>query len=608
MGSVGLERLIENEEESTVDRIRKSIIAENAFNDIYGIKDVKENLMNALEQASFISRQGYTPIMLLIGPSGSGKTEIINSIVRAYKKYSMENEMFTLNINGAKCFYNENPYNLYRSILPIDIEKEGLNKLTNHKRPDICYQCEHNLEHIIESKKISPEKIKLERIFPQSSIVEFGDSFLLPSFINVIMNSNRSILTISADKSRLENINPKVFQLLNNIYDNNFSDPVGNRIPLDSLIIMHSNEAFMELDEEQKRESRPLLERIIQIKVRRNLSYSQEKKLAEDSKIPVKNLVPNFLGYIAKLNVLSRIDSEELAAANDETINNILELLDYYDSSNIKELEKKMTQSMSNFLSKLLPDYSSYVSKKDLEENKYIKDAAHTIIYDNFNNYRSGWALGISSRSISSILDFNYVSNKSRDSLLFSDIASYINKNEEKIDGNVYQEIKDYIDSIITEDVRFEIDYALLSFYFGEHFNDYVNVISEYVDSIISVKQSQEFKDTSGYLTEAGRYFDVDGLKNKIIAFKFKKVPLGIVNYKTKFEDLLHFLVSTDGDFIKKENKFKSFIGESKKDIDRNSELYPYIKNFLITKRGYFDEAVEEAFKIYKERTLFYDQ
>ncbi|MCL4397000.1 hypothetical protein M1494_01470 [Candidatus Parvarchaeota archaeon] len=55
-------------------------------------------------------------------------------------------------------------------------------------------------------------------------------------------------------------------------------------------------------------------------------------------------------------------------------------------------------------------------------------------------------------------------------------------------------------------------------------------------------------------------------------------------------------------------NKFKNFIGESGKDIDRNSELYPYIKNFLVTKRGYFDEAVEEALKIYKEGTLFYDE
>ncbi len=605
MGSVGLERLV-GKEESTVDRVRKSIIDENAFNDIYGIKDVKENLMNALEQASFISRQGYIPILLLIGPSGSGKTEIINSIVRAYKKYSMSNEMFTLNINGTKCNYNENPYNLYRSILPIGLEKDGSDNVTNQKRPDICYKCERNLENIMENGKISPEKIKLDRIFPQSSIVEFGNSFLLPSFMSVVVNSNRSILTISADKSRLEDINPKVFQLLNNIYDNNFSDSIGNRIPLDSLIIMHSNETFMELNEEQKRESRPLLERIIRVNVRRNLSYSQEIKLAEGFKIPVKNLVPHFLEYIAKLNVLSRIDSDEITSGDNERVDNLLELLDYYDSSNLKEFEKNMTQSMTDFLKKLLPDYSSYVSKKDLEESRYINDAVHKIIYD-FNEYKSGWTLGISSRSISSILDFNYASNKPRDSLLFSDIKNYLNKNEEKIDKQALSKIKEYINSIITNDVRSEIDYALLSFYFGEHFNDYVNIISKYVDSMISVKQSQEFKDTEGYLKEAGRYFDVDGLKNQVSLFESKKAPLRIVNYKTKFEDLLHFLESTGKEFIKTENKFKNFIGESGKDIDRNSELYSYIKNFLVTKRGYFDEAVEEALKIYKEGKLFYD-
>ncbi|MEM0143343.1 MAG: hypothetical protein QXL94_05275, partial [Candidatus Parvarchaeum sp.] len=288
MGSVGLESLVERDEESTAERVRKSAMSETAFSGIFGIKDVKENLMNALEQASFISRQGYTPIILLIGPSGSGKTEIINSLVRAYKKYSISHDLFTLNIDGTKCPYNENPYNIYRSVLPINSEKSDPSKAMNHKRPEICYECESNLEKIIKDGKVDEEKIKLERVFPQSSIVEFGDAFFLPEFINVMVNSNRSILTISADKSRLEDINPKAFQVLNNIYDNNFSDPVGNRIPLDSLIIMHSNETFMELDEERKRESRPLLERIIRVDIRRNLSYSEEMKIAEESNIPIK--------------------------------------------------------------------------------------------------------------------------------------------------------------------------------------------------------------------------------------------------------------------------------------------------------------------------------
>jgi predicted Ser/Thr protein kinase len=608
MGSIGLERLVENKEESTVERVRKSIISEKAFDKVYGMKDVKENLMTALEQASFISKQGYIPILLLIGPSGSGKTEIINNIIRAYKKYSISNEMFTLNIKGAKCSYNENPYNLYRSILPIAPENSDSNNVSNNKRPEVCSQCEHNLEDIIENGKISTEKIKLDRIYPQSSIIEFGNNLLLPTFIDVIINSNRSILTISVDKSRLEDIDPGVFQLLNNIYDNNFSDSVGNRIPLDSLIIMHSNETFMEMNEEQKKESRPLLERIIRVNVRRNLSYSQEIKLAEESKIPIKKLIPHFLEYIAKFNVLSRIDDEEISTSDYERIDNVLELLDYYDSSNLKEFEKNMTQSMSNFLSDLLPDYSHYISVKDMEESRYIRDAARSIIYDS-NDYKSGWTSGISSRSISSILNFNYNSSKPRDSLLFSDIASYVKKNEEKIEDNTkYNKIKSYIDSAVTNDVRFEIDYALLSFYFGEHFNDYTNAISEYTDSILSSKQPQEFKDTNGYLMDAGRYFDLDELNSQINAFKLKKIPLGIVNYKAKFEDIMYFLVSTGTAYIKKESKFKNFIGEKGKDISRNSELYPYIKNFLVAKRGYFDEAVEEALKIYKEGTLFYDE
>ena len=602
MSGIGLEWLVE--EDSTVDRIRKSIAGEKTpFEGIYGIKDVKESLMNTLEQASFISRQGYTPIILLIGPSGSGKTELINSVVRSYKRYSRDNKMFTIKINGAKCPYNENPYNIYRSILPFDITEKFADKVMNSKRPELCYRCEHNLEQMLGGDN----KIEVERIFPQSSTVEFGDNFLLPSFINVVRNSNRSILTISADKSRLEKINPKIFQLLNNIYDNNFSDATGNRVPLDSLIIMHSNEMFMEISEEEKRESRPLLERIIRVDVRRNLSYSEEVKLSMELNIPVKKIVPNFLEYIAKLNVLSRISPDDINGSDNDDINNILELLDYYDSSRLKEFEMNMTQSTSNFLGRLLPDYSSYVFEGDKKDNGYLRDAARSIIFDS-GNYKSGWTTGISSRSISSVLDFNYMSNKSKDYLSFSDIAGYLNKNMEKIDEQSYEKIQSYIDSLITNRVRSDIEYSVLSFYFGGHFKDYSEAISAYVNSLITVNQSQKFKDTNGYLSEAGRYFDVEGLKDEINSFKEKTVPLGIVNFSAKFDKILDFLVSTQNDFVKKENKFKNFVGEYGKDIDRTSELYPYIRNFLKNNFGYFDEAVEEAFKIYKEGTLFYDQ
>ena len=602
MSGIDLEWLVE--EDSTVDRIRKSIAGEKTpFEGIYGIKDVKESLMNTLEQASFISRQGYTPIILLIGPSGSGKTELINSVVRSYKRYSRDNKMFTIKINGAKCPYNENPYNIYRSILPFDITEKFADKVMNSKRPELCYRCEHNLEQMLGGDN----KIEVERIFPQSSTVEFGDNFLLPSFINVVRNSNRSILTISADKSRLEKINPKIFQLLNNIYDNNFSDATGNRVPLDSLIIMHSNEMFMEISEEEKRESRPLLERIIRVDVRRNLSYSEEVKLSMELNIPVKKIVPNFLEYIAKLNVLSRISPDDINGSDNDGINNILELLDYYDSSRLKEFEMNMTQSTSNFLGRLLPDYSSYVFEGDKKDNGYLRDAARSIIFDS-GNYKSGWTTGISSRSISSVLDFNYMSNKSKDYLSFSDIAGYLNKNMEKIDEQSYEKIQSYIDSLITNRVRSDIEYSVLSFYFGGHFKDYSEAISAYVNSLITVNQSQKFKDTNGYLSEAGRYFDVEGLKDEINSFKEKTVPLGIVNFSAKFDKILDFLVSTQNDFVKKENKFKNFVGEYGKDIDRTSELYPYIRNFLKNNFGYFDEAVEEAFKIYKEGTLFYDQ
>ena len=132
MNKEGLQSLFEEEEKSTTGRIKESILSEKSLSDIHGIIDVKENLMSALDQAEFISKQGYTPIILLIGPSGSGKTEIINSLVRGYKKYSVSHDVFTLNIDGKKCQYNENPYNIFRSILPSKELNKDTRKLMGY--------------------------------------------------------------------------------------------------------------------------------------------------------------------------------------------------------------------------------------------------------------------------------------------------------------------------------------------------------------------------------------------------------------------------------------------------------------------------------------------
>jgi hypothetical protein len=108
-------------------------------------------------------------------------------------------------------------------------------------------------------------------------------------------------------------------------------------------------------------------------------------------------------------------------------------------------------------------------------------------------------------------------------------------------------------------------------------------------------------------LTEAGKYFDLNTLKDQVSSFKLDVIPLSTVNYETKFDDLLHFLVSKNKSFIKVEQKYNSFIGEEEKEVDKSSELYYYIKNFLKNIRGYPDESIEDAFKIYKREGLFYD-
>ena len=608
MANARLEKLLNEREETTAERVRKAVLEdENRFEDVYGIRDVKENLMNALEQASLISRQGYVPIILLRGPSGSGKTELINSVVRSYKRYSVENRIFTLKIHGLKCPYNENPYNIYRTILPITL-KIDRDRLTNAKRPEICQQCERNLETSLEEntdKEKNADNIELEAIFPQSAVAEFGDNVLSPTFINIVKNSNRAILTISADKSRIEEINPKAFQILNNIYDNNLSDTLGNRIPLDSLIIIHSNEAFTELSDDDTTELRPLMERIIRVDVRRNLSYSEEEKIAGLLGLPFKRIVPHGLEYISKFNVLSRLHTEKGIQA--DNIDNVLDLLDYYDSSNLSKLEKAMTESMSRFLSGINPNYKAYDSIDNKDESRFLKDTAKQFIL-NESGYLSGWSDGVSPRSINDILVFNYSTSKPKDSLSFSDIENYITRNEPNVVDGKGGVVKNYIDHKIVNDVSFGIEYALLYYYFGDHFNDYTNAIARYVNHLIKQKPKEEFEDVRGYLSEANTYFDVNRIAEHIGDFKGKKVPLGLISYTATFEDLLHFSIEKDQSLVKKESKFYQFIGDKSEPVDKNSDMYTYINKFLKERLGYFEEAIEEAFNIYKEKTLFYDK
>ncbi len=615
MRGLGLERLIEEKsEQTTVDRILKSLLSrEKKFENIHGIRDVKEELMNALERAAFISRQGYTPIILLRGPSGSGKTEIIDYIVRTYKEYSKTNDIFTLKINDITCPYKENPYNLYRSILPISLSNDFRDKITNRKRPQLCSVCEDNI-----NKSKDEDSIVLEKVFPQSSTIELDNNLLSYRFMNIVKNSNRSILTISADRSKIENIDSEVFQLINNMYDNNLSDDKGNRIPLDMLVIIHSNESFTDYDEDIGNELTPLLDRIILVNVRRNLSYSEEEKITKDFNLPISKMIPNALRYISKFNVLSRIHFDKQVDSTDfDKLDNILELLDYYDSYRLKELEMKMTQSMSNFIGKLLPNYSQYISDTGQIESKYLIDAARKLIFSDrsdemdkgiIDEYKSGWTDGVSPRAISDIINFNYTRNRRKDYILFSDIARYINYNIDKLSDESAAGISNYIDHIIVNDIKFDIDYAILSYYYGDHFKEYTDAIMDYFNFLLSGKPENEYKDTRGLLNEASRYLYTEWLKNEINPFKFKKMPLEMVNFKPTFDDLFSYMISTNKDFIKRENQFKSFIGENGQDFDKTTNLYGYIHDFLINKRGYFEEAVDEAIRIYKEGTIFYDE
>jgi energy-coupling factor transporter ATP-binding protein EcfA2 len=612
MTESGLEKLAQKKEETTAETIERSIkVYSQKSNgkilpDLLGVKEVKENLMAAFEQAVYVSKQGYVPILLLIGPSGSGKTELINSVIRTYKRHCRQNPPLTLKIDGSRCPYNENPYNLYRSVLSdrlAEVIKTGETMASNLKRPEICSQCESRLEKTL----VTADKIELEPLLPQSSVVELGENVLTPFFINILKNANRSILTISADKTKVEHINPKAFQLLSNLYDNNITDTVGNHIPIDGLIIIHSNEGFMRtMSDDAEAESRPLLERIIRVEMRRNLSYSEEKRLAENFGLPFVKKIPNALEYISKFNVLSRIDSQ-IINEFPEDLDEVLELLNYYDSSKLDELEKNVTQSMSKFLEKLVPSYNAYLSKEGHNKFAYYELATKKIIFDEDGKYKSGWTEGVSSRSISTLVDFNHNFSGVKNYLSFSNVRDYVLNLENKIDsGDTVEIIKSYIEKEVVDAVTADVDYAILSFYFREKFLDYTSTVESLMNHLLNNKDENDFKDEKGHLLEASMHLDIDLLKSGLKDFRYMKMPLGIANYSVKFDDLFRFIIAReDKDLVKKESKYEEFLGEEHKDMDKTTEMYRYVTSFLKIKLNYFDEAVDEALKIYKEGSLF---
>ncbi len=588
------------EEETTVAGVLYSYLSSNSDNkldkNIVGLQEVKENIKKALFKAKFSAGLGYVPILVLTGPAGSGKTEIINALVDSYyEAVSKAGGIYALSTNGTRCVYKENPYNVLRLKTLLRPEDFGINKKTiSKRRPTICDLCAEAINTAVEGHKDLHKLLGVERFLPDiSSNIELGDKRLQERLYQILSKANRGILILSADKSSIENIPEIYYQLLINLYDNMLSDKNGGNVPLDMLIIVHGNENFInnttdyiDSDETGKQDpSRPLKERMLQVQVRRVLSYSEEEKLYKMINLPFRNMAKNSLKYLSTFSILSRIMWQE-DYSDINYMHYVLDALDIYDSGRLGSMD-------FSTIPKGLSDYLAKASK----DKRRVKDTVLSFMIDG-DSYISGWSEGMSFRNITSLLK-----DSEKSDLKYTDIFSFINSNKKVFDDDDrFQSTKEYIIKMVLSDINADMDSALFSFFAQKNSVDYQTIISAFEKRLdhmlVEEKELKLSSEESNAITKLAEYVNLDSLEQYAQSYKDDKA-ISSEKFSIKLDPMLRYT------YFRFDDEFEAFVKKDAEILktlaDKRSELYSYVSDFLKKNYGYWDDLTEEAVNIYRE-------
>ncbi len=609
--------------EKSVSEIMRDTISINILNyNIRGLREVKKNVVDAIAKAAFLSRQGYIPMILLIGPSGSGKTAIVEGIRRKYyDRIRSKENIYTLEINEKECPYKENAYNLLRSAFPFKVKAK---LWSNRPGPEVCATCMVNLEKLVngagENEGLPIEKVKLKPTFPQTATMQLNDESMPDKFYEVAKNANRGILLISADKSTLGSVSARTYQFLVNLYDNTLSDLRGNRVPLDMLVVMNSNEEFFDGLKKEKAPlagSTPLRERLLVVKVRRNLSYTEEEKIYSNLNFPIEKTFPGAFRYLAIANVLSRLDlsrfsrnrEAQSSAQQDPSKPSLLEKFGRVDIKERRQESGEEAKVDSGLVLSLL-----YLYETGQINNKKITYSLMSLLtagdpYENVKNmisengeYTSGWNVGISSRIVT-----NHLIMKDSRLFNFSDFGEYLIENE----ANGLTPFKrKYISDTVTADVMTKLDYAILSYTFRSYSADHdklkkaIAKLEDYLQFTEAQEQNKNekrvFEDQDGVIPVISTYMDIELLKKNYKAYVERYAPI-----EAGFRpDMLQFM-----EFLYHRNNFVSLVKRDEKTgrdmYDKKSDTYKFLKEFMERNFGYLDECFDEALSIYKNNNIF---
>ena len=603
-----------NREKTASEIIYDTVSISNLSHGIRGLREVKQNIVDSITKAAFLSKQGYVPMILLIGPSGSGKTALVEGMRRLYyERIRTQQKLYTLEIDGKECPYKENGYNLMRSSLPF--ETKNAHFWSFRRGPEICASCSTSLEKLLAKGKDSEEfpisSVKFTRIFPQTATMQLNDEYMPDKFYDVVKNANRGLLLVSADKSTLASVSARTYQFLVNLYDNTLSDMHGNRVPLDMLVVLNSNEDFFEEKGKEAEGSRPLKERLLVVKVRRNLSYSEEENIYKSLNFPIKQMFPHALRYLALANVLSRIDTDSFKLSKSKSgpdkrtrsrpglgmpiglesdldkedtidkVDTILSLLDMYETGSL--INNKMTYSLL----------------KALDEGDPYENIRNTILQN--GEYKSGWQIGVSTRIVT-----NQLCTRDPNVFNFSDLDRYLSQNASN-GLNVTKQ--SYMSRLLTADVMTKVDYAILSYRFRSYSADQeklkksIKVLEDYLDFLdreeLNKTEKKIFEDPEMIIPMISSYINVEALKKSYKKYKERYAPLE-AGFRTDFMQLLEFVYRHDNSqsLILREEKI------DKEMYDKKSDTYKFVQELMEKQFSYWEGSFKEALSIYKHKNI----
>jgi len=321
----------------------------NGSHKINGLLEVLNNLVNSLYQAKTLTEQNKIPLVTLIGPTGSGKTTLGDSLEKGLVNYLQSKPAYYLVIkDGDKrfpCPYFEEPINVLATnniVIPNSLRREYIIK----DSAELCPHCSSLLNELF-TKKVTGENnytgwmqvfddlLEARRLTPRSASLELTDKDFKKKFPLVVRNANRGLLHISIDDTNIREIPQINYQLLLKLADKQVVLNDGRVFKPDLTVLLYSNESILmdlavpdniTMKDFESPRYMPLLDRMLPVFVRRNLSYTCEEDIYKRANLPFDHFWPHSLSSIARFSVSTRIGNEE-----EDTETDLARLLELYD-------------------------------------------------------------------------------------------------------------------------------------------------------------------------------------------------------------------------------------------------------------------------------------